>query len=86
MSRVGFSHHYFDQLAYELNACRHAECKNMARWSEDTTMKFVQEYLKHECLWDVRNEQYQNRQKRQLAYLKIEEVMAILLYYSWIDN
>lgn len=49
----------------------------MAKWGEDTTVKFVQEYIKHECLWDVRNELYKNKQKRQAAYLEIQEVMAI---------
>ncbi|XP_077289262.1 uncharacterized protein LOC143913395 isoform X2 [Arctopsyche grandis] len=47
------------------------------RWSEDVTMKFVTEYVKHECLWDARTEEYKSKQARQAAYAEIEDVMGI---------
>lgn len=49
----------------------------MARWSEDNTVKFVEEYIKHDCLWDVRDASYKNKQKREAAYLAIASVMGI---------
>lgn len=47
------------------------------RWSEDVTMKFVTEYVRHECLWDARTEEYKSKQARQAAYTEIEDVMDI---------
>ncbi|XP_060809924.1 uncharacterized protein LOC106140308 [Amyelois transitella] len=47
------------------------------RWSEETTLKFVSIYIEHDCLWNVKSPCYKNKQKKQSAYLDIENKMNI---------
>lgn len=47
------------------------------RWSEDITVRFVNEYLKYECLWNRRSASYRNKQARQAAYKDLEKYMGI---------
>lgn len=49
----------------------------MAKWSEDTTVRFVSEYVVHECLWNVKNVLYKNKEARHTAYTAIKEMMDI---------
>ncbi|XP_047522334.1 uncharacterized protein LOC125061152 [Pieris napi] len=49
----------------------------MAKWSEDTTIKFVSEYVVHECLWNIKNLAYKNKQARHSAYTALKEAMGI---------
>ncbi|XP_050310796.1 uncharacterized protein LOC126746528 [Anthonomus grandis grandis] len=49
----------------------------MSRWSEDTTIKFVEGYRERRCLWDTRATIYKNKQARYSAYKEIEEIMGI---------
>lgn len=49
----------------------------MARWSEDTTLKFVKEYVLHECLWNFKDKNYRNKQVKQQAVSKIITAMEI---------
>ncbi|XP_047991563.1 uncharacterized protein LOC125230463 [Leguminivora glycinivorella] len=37
------------------------------KWNEDETLKFVQLYREHECLWDKRCDAYKNKQMRASA-------------------
>lgn len=43
----------------------------MARWGDDTTLKFVEQYRVHECLWNALNPHYKNNIKRNNAYLDL---------------
>lgn len=45
--------------------------------SEEETLKFVQLYREHECLWNIRCNGYKNKQMRTSALEKIQEGMAI---------
>ncbi|KAK5648149.1 hypothetical protein RI129_003041 [Pyrocoelia pectoralis] len=47
------------------------------RWSEDTTTKFVEHYLKHECLWNIKSVAYKNKQIKNSAYEDLEKTMNI---------
>lgn len=49
----------------------------MTKWSEDTTVKFVNEYLKKECLWNGKSPQYKSKFARQKAYMEIKEEMNL---------
>lgn len=54
----------------------------MAKWTEETTIIFVEEYLRHECLWNFRCEQYRNKQSKQHAIIELTEKMAIPYFGS----
>lgn len=45
------------------------------KWSENTTVTFVQEYLKHECLYNAKCNTYRIKQARDAALIKICEAM-----------
>ncbi|XP_018567255.1 uncharacterized protein LOC108907902 [Anoplophora glabripennis] len=47
------------------------------KWNSETTLKFIQEYKSHLCLWDFKFENYKNRQMREAAILTIIKVMDI---------
>ncbi|KAF5298989.1 hypothetical protein FQA39_LY11621 [Lamprigera yunnana] len=47
------------------------------RWSDDTTTKFVEHYLKHECLWNIKSVAYKNKQIKNSAYEDLEKTMNI---------
>ena len=47
------------------------------RWSEEDTVKFVELYREHECLWNVMKPSYRNNQMRVGALEKIVEEMGI---------
>ncbi|KAI4455587.1 hypothetical protein MML48_9g00001466 [Holotrichia oblita] len=48
------------------------------KWkNEDTTIKFVEYYREHECLWNVSLPIYKNKQPRESAIQKIVEAMNI---------
>ncbi|XP_041969533.1 uncharacterized protein LOC121726304 [Aricia agestis] len=49
----------------------------MAKWTEDITYKFVQEYLKYECLYNCKSAGYKNKRARDAALLCISEAMNI---------
>uniref|UniRef100_A0A1B6E220 MADF domain-containing protein n=1 Tax=Clastoptera arizonana TaxID=38151 RepID=A0A1B6E220_9HEMI len=49
----------------------------MNKWSSDMTMKFVQAYMKHECLWNFKSADYKDKEKREAAYLDLMQVMSI---------
>lgn len=39
----------------------------MAKWKEETTIKFLELYKRHETLWDKNSETYRKKEDRQLA-------------------
>jgi hypothetical protein len=47
------------------------------KWSNETTIAFIQEYKAHECLWDFKSPQHKNKQMREAAYKEIVEAMNI---------
>ncbi|KAL4709229.1 hypothetical protein ACJJTC_010529 [Scirpophaga incertulas] len=47
------------------------------KWDFDTTIKFIQLYKLHPCLWDFSSKDYKNKQKRDAAYITIIEEMNI---------
>lgn len=49
----------------------------MSKWSSETTLKFVQEYKTHECLWDFKSAAYKDKNVRDAAYLKLVEAMNL---------
>lgn len=49
----------------------------MAKWPENTTIKFVSEYVNHDCLWNHENPSYKNKQIREIAYTLIKDRMDI---------
>ncbi|KAF5280149.1 hypothetical protein FQR65_LT15065 [Abscondita terminalis] len=49
----------------------------MSRWSEVTTIKFVEAYRDWPCLWNVKDAIYKNKHARDAAYKEIENIMNI---------
>ncbi|KAL1487920.1 hypothetical protein ABEB36_015305 [Hypothenemus hampei] len=49
----------------------------MSRWSENMTIKFVQEYRARPCLWNTKLAIYKNKAARDTALKEIEEVMGV---------
>lgn len=47
------------------------------RWDEDTTFKFVSEYIKHESLWNIKFPLYKNKQAKLSACNEIQKIMNI---------
>lgn len=47
------------------------------KWDAATTTRFVQEYAKHTCLWDVSNENYKSRASRDAAVEDIVHNMGM---------
>ena len=47
------------------------------RWSEGDTVKFVELYREHECLWNIMKPSYRNNQMRVRALENIVEEMGI---------
>ncbi|XP_025203180.1 uncharacterized protein LOC112600218 [Melanaphis sacchari] len=47
------------------------------RWGEDTTFKFVSEYIKHESLWNIKCLLYKNKQAKLSACNEIQKNMNI---------
>lgn len=45
------------------------------RWGEDTTFKFVSEYIKHESLWNIKCPLYKNKQAKLSACNEIQKIM-----------
>lgn len=48
-----------------------------AKWDTEETVTFIEEYHRHDCLWDPKNPLYKNRDAREAAYRKLIEVMKI---------
>lgn len=49
----------------------------MAKWTEDVTYKFVQEYVKYEYLYNCKHSNYRIKEVRDAALLRISEAMNI---------
>lgn len=49
----------------------------MSRWTENTTMKFVEAYRERPCLWNVKDAIYKNKHARDTGYKEIENIMNI---------
>lgn len=47
------------------------------KWSEGETVKFVELYREHECLWDVTKPNYRNNQMRVAALEKLVRDMEV---------
>lgn len=47
------------------------------KWTEQHTLKFVQEYIKYECLYNVKCAEFKNKRLRDAALLKLSEAMEI---------
>lgn len=47
------------------------------KWTEDTSVKFVELYREHECLWNSNLLVYRNKQARDAAIKKLVEEMGI---------
>lgn len=47
------------------------------KWSEDITIKFVSEYVAHECLWNTKHSLYKNKIARLAAYRDIANNMNL---------
>ena len=47
------------------------------RWNEETTLKFVLLYVKHECLWNANNETYRQQFNRRIALNDIMKEMNL---------
>ena len=57
--------------------CVYFEIQNTIRWSEGDTVKFVELYREHECLWNIMEHSYRNNEIRVGALDKIVEEMGI---------
>ncbi|KAL4153005.1 hypothetical protein QTP88_000838 [Uroleucon formosanum] len=70
--------HYILVLNLVKTALLNIYMTNMThKWNEDTTLKFVEEYRQHECLWNIHYNLYKNKQARDAAYTSIASVMNI---------
>lgn len=47
------------------------------KWNAQTTIKFIEEFKSHECLWNAKHSSYKNKHMREAAYQKIVVEMAI---------
>lgn len=47
------------------------------KWGTETTIKCLEEYAKHSCLWDVNNPNYKNKHERNLALQRIVQKLNI---------
>lgn len=47
------------------------------KWGSATTLKFVEEYGKHRCLWDTEDQDYRNKEVRDAALNDIATEMNI---------
>lgn len=47
------------------------------KWDVETTIKFIQLYKLHQCLWDFKSPEYKMKQKRDAAYNSIANEMNI---------
>ena len=47
------------------------------KWNCETTVKFIQLYKQHPCLWNFKSADYKNKQKRDTAYESILQGMNI---------
>ncbi|CAI6359235.1 unnamed protein product [Macrosiphum euphorbiae] len=47
------------------------------KWDCKTTIKFIEEYKSHDCLWDFKSSSYKNKHMRESAYRSIVIAMAI---------
>ncbi|XP_071056810.1 uncharacterized protein [Onthophagus taurus] len=47
------------------------------KWDCETTIKFIQSYKLHPCLWNFESSEYKNKQKRDAAYVAIAQDMNI---------
>ena len=41
------------------------------RWSREETIQLIDLYRQHQCLWEVKNDKYKNRNKRMAALMAI---------------
>jgi len=57
--------------------CVYFEIQNTMRWSEGDTVKFVELYQEHECLWNIMKHSYRNNQMQVEALEKVVEEMGI---------
>ncbi|XP_047522242.1 uncharacterized protein LOC125061092 isoform X8 [Pieris napi] len=64
---------YFAKHIKRRTLCR----KKMAKWAEDTTYKFVQEFVKYECLYNCKDPNYKVKGARNAALLKLSKAMNI---------
>lgn len=51
--------------------------KMAGKWDSETTVKFVQEYKLHECLWNFKSPKYKSKQLRETAYKNIVNIMNL---------
>lgn len=49
----------------------------MSKWTEHTTIKFIEEYIKDDCLWNNKSLNYSNKQAKQHRLAAIASAMAI---------
>ena len=54
-----------------------AKVSKARRWSEKEVELLIDEFEKRSCVWDVFEQDYHNREKRERAYLELEEVLGI---------
>lgn len=47
------------------------------KWDYKTTIKFIQEYKSHDCLWDFKSLSYRNKHMRESTYRNIVTAMVI---------
>jgi len=47
------------------------------KWNAQTTIKFIEEFKSHKCLWNTKHSSYKNKHMREAAYQKIVVEMAI---------
>lgn len=49
-----------------------------SRWPEELTIRFVELYKSHECLWNVHSPEYKDREFKRMALVNIAENMGII--------
>lgn len=47
------------------------------KWTAEMTIKFLKGYEENSCLWDVYNQSYRSQDCREMAYLKLSQLMDI---------
>lgn len=47
------------------------------KWTEEQTIKFVQEYIKYQCLYNAKCPEYRNKQYRDAAFLNMSKAMGV---------
>ena len=54
-----------------------ADKTKKTKWKSDEIETLIDELEKRSCLWDIFDKEYHNREKRDIAYTELEDILII---------